>query len=211
MDLFSTFNVTETAEFHPVEETTHVFVKTDIVKGRYVCANPDLDYYLAVATGRTIVSYDWARRSVAAERLLPEDRFIVVGDNVRGNHNGQITEPILSDFTVLLALPASEAARSEKAYIRLLRTLGATPVLSNTEIISEHQQGGRCVVLVNNDFGTCSSSYYGYEKFAIDSVFTSVKIPMVKINWIFECVVRKEKQDFGKNLIRKQGRSPLSN
>ncbi|NXU38441.1 BRCA1 protein, partial [Drymodes brunneopygia] len=135
---------------HITEGTTHVIMKTD---KELVCERT-LKYFLGIAGGKWVVSYQWIIQSFKEGRILDEENFEVRGDVINGrNHQGPkrarqaLTEKIFKDFEICCCGPFTDMTRGQLQW--MLELCGAS-VLEQPDLFT-HTANSTAVVVVQPD------------------------------------------------------------
>lgn len=135
---------------HITEGTTHVIMKTD---KELVCERT-LKYFLGIAGGKWVVSYQWIIQSFKEGRILDEENFEVRGDVINGrNHQGPkrarqaLTEKIFKDFEIYCCGPFTDMTTEHLEW--MVQLCGAS-VLKQPDLFT-HTANSTAVVVVQPD------------------------------------------------------------
>ncbi|NWQ61560.1 BRCA1 protein, partial [Neopipo cinnamomea] len=177
---------------HITEGTTHVIMKTD---KELVCERT-LKYFLGIAGGKWVVSYQWVIQSLKEERILDEEDFEVRGDVINGrNHQGprrarqSQAEKIFKDFEICCYGPFTDMTTEHLE--RMVELCGAS-VVKQLHLFT-HASNSTAVVVLQPDAWKENTDYRAIQQ--------QNNIAMVTREWVLDSVACYECQKVDAYLV----------
>ncbi|XP_031990364.1 breast cancer type 1 susceptibility protein isoform X1 [Corvus moneduloides] len=177
---------------HITEGTTHVIMKTD---EELVCERT-LKYFLGIAGGKWVVSYQWIIQSFKERRILDEENFEVRGDVINGrNHQGPkrarqaLTEKIFKDFEICCYGPFTDMTTEHLEW--MVELCGAS-VVKQPDLFT-HTGNSTAVVVVQPDAWKENTDYR--------AIHQQNNVAVVTREWVLDSVACYECQEFGAYLM----------
>ncbi|NXW53841.1 BRCA1 protein, partial [Eurystomus gularis] len=177
---------------HITDGTTHVIMKTD---KELVCERT-LKYFLGIAGGKWVVSYQWVIQSFKEGRILDEENFEVRGDVINGrNHQGpkrareSLTEKIFKDFEICCYGPFTDMTTEHLEW--MVELCGAS-VVKEIHLLP-HTANSTAVVVVQPDAWMENMDYRAIQQ--------KNNVAMVTREWVLDSVACYERQDFDAYLV----------
>ncbi|NXD57461.1 BRCA1 protein, partial [Corvus moneduloides] len=177
---------------HITEGTTHVIMKTD---EELVCERT-LKYFLGIAGGKWVVSYQWIIQSFKERRILDEENFEVRGDVINGrNHQGPkrarqaLTEKIFKDFEICCYGPFTDMTTEHLEW--MVELCGAS-VVKQPDLFT-HTANSTAVVVVQPDAWKENTDYR--------AIHQQNNVAVVTREWVLDSVACYECQEFGAYLM----------
>ncbi|NXY82061.1 BRCA1 protein, partial [Alcedo cyanopectus] len=177
---------------HITEGTTHVIMKTD---KELVCERT-LKYFLGIAGGKWVVSYQWVIQSFKEGRILDEEKFEVRGDVINGrNHQGprrareSLTEKIFKDFEICCYGPFTDMTTEHLEW--MVELCGAS-VVKQLHLFT-HPANSTAVVVVQPDAWMENVDYRALQQ--------KSNVAMVTREWVLDSVACYECQEFTAYLL----------
>ncbi|NWW77477.1 BRCA1 protein, partial [Climacteris rufus] len=177
---------------HITEGTTHVIMKTD---EELVCERT-LKYFLGIAGGKWVVSYQWVLQSFKEGRILDEEDFEVRGDVINGrNHQGpkrarqSLTEKIFKDFEICCYGPFTDMTTEHLEW--MVQLCGASVVKQPEQFT--HTSDSTAVVVVQPDAWKEDMDYRGLQQ--------QHSIAVVTREWVLDSVASYECQELSAYLV----------
>ncbi|NXX52115.1 BRCA1 protein, partial [Scopus umbretta] len=181
-----------TLSSHITEGTTHVIMKTD---KELVCERT-LKYFLGIAGGKWVVSYQWIIQSFKEGRVLDEENFEVRGDVINGrNHQGpkrarqSLTEKIFKDFEICCYGPFTDMTTEHLEW--MVELCGAS-VVKQLHLFT-HKTNSTAVVVVQPDAWMQNMDYRALQQ--------KNNVAMVTREWVLDSVACYECQEFDAYLV----------
>ncbi|NWH90979.1 BRCA1 protein, partial [Aegithalos caudatus] len=178
---------------HITEGTTHVIMKTD---KELVCERT-LKYFLGIAGGKWVVSYQWIIQSFAEGRILNEEDFEVRGDVINGrNHQGPrrarqaLTEKIFKGFEIYCCGPFIDMATEHLEW--MVELCGAS-VVQQPDLFS-HTANSTAVVVVQPDA-------WKEENLDYRAIQQQSNVAVVTREWVLDSVACYECQELSAYLL----------
>ncbi|NXA42227.1 BRCA1 protein, partial [Eudromia elegans] len=177
---------------HITEGTTHVIMKTDM---ELVCERT-LKYFLGIAGGKWVVSYQWVIQSFKEGRILDEDNFEVRGDVINGrNHQGprrarqSLTEKIFKGFEICCYGPFTDMTTEHLEW--MVELCGAS-VVKGLHLFT-HRPNSTTVVVVQPDAWMENTDYKAIQQ--------KNNVAVVTREWVLDSVACYECQEFDAYLV----------
>ncbi|XP_032934593.1 breast cancer type 1 susceptibility protein homolog isoform X2 [Catharus ustulatus] len=177
---------------HITEGTTHVIMKTD---KELVCERT-LKYFLGIAGGKWVVSYQWIIQSFKEGRILDEENFEVRGDVINGrNHQGPkrarqaLTEKIFKDFEICCCGPFTDMTTEHLEW--MVELCGAS-VVKQPDLFS-HTANSTAVVVVQPDAWK--------ENMDFRAIQQQSRVALVTREWVLDSVACYQCQELGAYLM----------
>ncbi|NXD25313.1 BRCA1 protein, partial [Spelaeornis formosus] len=177
---------------HITEGTTHVIMKTD---QELVCERT-LKYFLGIAGGKWVLSYQWIIQSFKEGRILDEENFEVRGDVINGrNHQGPkrarqaLTEKIFKDFEICCCGPFTDMTKGHLEW--MVELCGASVVQQPDQF--PHTANSTAVVVVQPDAWK--------DNMDCRAVLQQSNVAVVTREWVLDSVACYECQEFGAYLV----------
>ncbi|NXI91073.1 BRCA1 protein, partial [Psophia crepitans] len=177
---------------HFTDGTTHVIMKTD---KELVCERT-LKYFLGIAGGKWVVSYQWVIQSFKEGRILDEENFEVRGDVINGrNHQGpkrarqSLTEKIFKGFEICCYGPFTDMATEHLEW--MVELCGAS-VVKQLHLFT-HRTNSTAVVVVQPDAWTENTDYKAIQR--------KNNVAMVTREWVLDSVACYERQEVDAYLV----------
>ncbi|NXH41095.1 BRCA1 protein, partial [Dicaeum eximium] len=177
---------------HITEGTTHVIMKTD---EELVCERT-LKYFLGIAGGKWVVSYQWVTQSFKEGRILDEENFEVRGDVINGrNHQGPrrarqaLTEKIFEDFEICCCGPFTDMTTGHLEW--MVELCGAS-VVKQPDLFT-HTANSTAVVVVQPDAWKENMDYR--------AILQQSSVAVVTREWVLDSVACYQCQEFSAYLV----------
>ncbi|NXL82690.1 BRCA1 protein, partial [Leptocoma aspasia] len=177
---------------HITEGTTHVIMKTD---EELVCERT-LKYFLGIAGGKWVVSYQWIIQSFKDGRILDEENFEVRGDVINGrNHQGPkrarqaLTEKIFKDFEICCCGPFTDMTTGHLEW--MVELCGAS-VVKQPDLFT-HTANSTAVVVVQPDAWKENVDYRAIQQ--------QSSVAVVTREWVLDSVACYQCQEFSAYLV----------
>ncbi|NXS29770.1 BRCA1 protein, partial [Pomatostomus ruficeps] len=177
---------------HITEETTHVIMKTD---EELVCERT-LKYFLGIAGGKWVLSYQWIIQSFKEGRILDEEDFEVRGDVINGrNHQGprrarqSLTEKIFKDFEICCYGPFTDMTTEHLEW--MVELCGASVVKQPS--LFTHPANSTAVVVVQPDAWEENTDYRAIPR--------QSSVAVVTREWVLDSVASYERQELSAYLV----------
>ncbi|NXY35956.1 BRCA1 protein, partial [Pomatorhinus ruficollis] len=177
---------------HITEGTTHVIMKTD---EELVCERT-LKYFLGIAGGKWVVSYQWIIQSFKEGRILDEENFEVRGDVINGrNHQGPkrarqaLTEKIFRDFEICCCGPFTDMTTG---HLQWMVELCGASVVKQPDLFS-HTANSTAVVVVQPDAWKEDVDYRAIQQHS--------NVAVVTREWVLDSVACYECQELSAYLL----------
>ncbi|XP_066061050.1 breast cancer type 1 susceptibility protein isoform X1 [Chamaea fasciata] len=177
---------------HITEGTTHVIMKTD---EELVCERT-LKYFLGIAGGKWVVSYQWIIQSFKEGRILDEENFEVRGDVINGrNHQGPkrarqaLTEKIFKGFEICCCGPFTDMTTE---HLQWMVELCGASVVKQPDLFS-HTANSTAVVVVQPDAWKEDVDYRAIQQHS--------NVAVVTREWVLDSVACYECQELGAYLV----------
>ncbi|NXM60249.1 BRCA1 protein, partial [Illadopsis cleaveri] len=177
---------------HITEGTTHVIMKTD---EELVCERT-LKYFLGIAGGKWVVSYQWIIQSFKEGRILDEENFEVRGDVINGrNHQGPkrarqaLTEKIFKDFEICCCGPFTDMTTE---HLQWMVELCGASVVKQPDLFS-HTANSTAVVVVQPDAWKEDVDYGAIQQHS--------NVAVVTREWVLDSVACYECQELSAYLV----------
>ncbi|NXB70717.1 BRCA1 protein, partial [Donacobius atricapilla] len=177
---------------HITEGTTHVIMKTDM---ELVCERT-LKYFLGIAGGKWVVSYQWIIQSFKEGRILDEENFEVRGDVINGrNHQGPrrarqaLTEKIFKDFEIWCCGPFTDMTTGHLEW--MVELCGASVVKQPG--LFTHTADSTAVVVVQPDAWKENMDYR--------AILQQSNVAVVTREWVLDSVASYECQELSAYLV----------
>ncbi|NXI04437.1 BRCA1 protein, partial [Pachycephala philippinensis] len=177
---------------HITKGTTHVIMKTD---EELVCERT-LKYFLGIAGGKWVVSYQWIIQSFKEGRILDEENFEVRGDVINGrNHQGPkrarqaLTEKIFKDFEICCYGPFTDMTT---AHLEWMVELCGASVVKQPDLFTR-TANSTAVVVVQPDAWKENADYRAIRQ--------QNNVAVVTREWVLDSVACYECQEFSAYLM----------
>ncbi|XP_039943412.1 breast cancer type 1 susceptibility protein isoform X1 [Hirundo rustica] len=177
---------------HITEGTTHVIMKTD---EELVCERT-LKYFLGIAGGRWVVSYQWVIQSFKEGRILDEENFEVRGDVINGrNHQGPkrarqaLSEKIFKDFEICCCGPFTDMTTEQLEW--MVELCGAS-VVKQPDLFT-HTANSTAVVVVQPDAWKENEDYRAIQQ--------QSDVAVVTREWVLDSVACYDCQELSAYLM----------
>ncbi|NWX64429.1 BRCA1 protein, partial [Promerops cafer] len=177
---------------HITEGTTHVIMKTD---KELVCERT-LKYFLGIAGGKWVVSYQWIIQSFKEGRVLDEENFEVQGDVINGrNHQGPkrarqaLTEKIFKDFEICCCGPFTDMTTGHLEW--MVELCGAS-VVKQPDLFT-HTANSTAVVVVQPDAWKENVDYRALQQ--------PSRVAVVTREWVLDSVACYQCQELSAYLV----------
>ncbi|NXU97323.1 BRCA1 protein, partial [Cettia cetti] len=176
---------------HITEGTTHVIMKTD---EELVCERT-LKYFLGIAGGKWVVSYQWIIQSFSEGRILDEENFEVRGDVINGrNHQGPkrarqaLTGKIFKDFEICCCGPFTGMTTG---HLQWMVELCGASVVKQPDLFT-HTANSTAVVVVQPDAWEENMDYRAIQQ---------QNVAVVTREWVLDSVACYECQELSAYLL----------
>ncbi|NXN89714.1 BRCA1 protein, partial [Bombycilla garrulus] len=177
---------------HITEGTTHVIMKTD----KDLVCERTLKYFLGIAGGKWVVSYQWIIQSFKEGRILDEENFEVRGDVINGrNHQGPkrarqaLTEKIFKDFEICCCGPFTDMTTEHLEW--MVELCGAS-VVKQPDLFT-HTANSTAVVVVQPDAWK--------ENMDNRAILQQSNVAVVTREWVLDSVACYQCQEFSAYLV----------
>ncbi|NXH11940.1 BRCA1 protein, partial [Bucco capensis] len=177
---------------HIAEGTSHLIMKTD---EELVCERT-LKYFLGIAGGKWVVSYQWIIQSLKEGRVLDEENFEVRGDVINGrNHQGpkrareSLTEKIFKDFEICCYGPFTDMTTE---HLQWMVELCGASVVQEPHLFT-HRTNSTAVVVVQPDAWTESTDCRAMQ--------ARSRVAMVSREWVLDSVASYQCQQLDPYLV----------
>uniref|UniRef100_A0A8C9MU06 RING-type E3 ubiquitin transferase n=1 Tax=Serinus canaria TaxID=9135 RepID=A0A8C9MU06_SERCA len=174
------------------EGTTHVIMRTD---EELVCERT-LKYFLGIAGGRWVLSYQWVIQSFKAGRILDEESFEVRGDVINGrNHQGPkrarqaLTGKIFKGFEICCCGPFTDMTTEHLEW--MVELCGAS-VVKQPDLFSP-TANSTAVVVVQPDAWK--------ENVDIGAIQQQSNVALVTREWVLDSVACYQCQELSAYLV----------
>ncbi|NXP56023.1 BRCA1 protein, partial [Heliornis fulica] len=177
---------------HITEGTTHVIMKTD---KDFVCERT-LKYFLGIAGGKWVVSYQWIIQSFKEGRILDEEDFEVRGDVINGrNHQGpkrarqSLTHKLFKGFEICCFGPFIDMTTEHLEW--MVELCGAS-VVKQLHLFT-HTTNSTAVVVVQPDAQSENTDYQAIQQ--------KNNVAIVTREWVLDSVSSYKCQEFDAYLV----------